>query len=127
LPTPGSPLRAVLGRRVAARLARRVPQRRVVAQDPVPQRDQLRGRVHPELLGELAAGALERPQRLGFAAGLVEGEQQPGEQALVPRVGGEQVVELADGQLVVAQLDVQVDAHDECLAAAQVEPVGGRA
>ena len=108
------------GRRAAAPPRRRAraggpaPARaraRVVAQDRVLQRAELRPGLDAEVVGELLARLAVGVERLGLAAAAVEGEHQlPGE-PLARRVLGDQLPQLADELGVPAGGQVGLDAR----------------
>ena len=88
----------------------RAGERRVVVEDRHLQRLQLGRRVEAELVGEHRPGPGERPQRVGLAAGAVEGEHQPAHEALAQRVLVGQPLEPGGGLGRAAQREQRVEA-----------------
>ena len=78
--------------------------------------------LEPELLDERGAGAAVGVERLGLAAGAVEGEHQVGVQALAVRVLGDQRLQLGDHGAVAAEREVELQPVLERGQAQAVEP-----
>ncbi len=88
------------------------------------QLPQLAARLDAELLDEPAAGRLVDLQRVGLAAGAVEGEHELAAQALLQRVLGGERFQLADQLGVLAEREVGLDPL--CQAVQAQPPPGGR-
>ncbi len=71
---------------------------------------ELAARLDAELLDEPAAGRLVDLQRVGLAAGAVEGEHELAAQALLQRMLGGEGFQLADQLGVLAEREVGLDA-----------------
>ena len=74
------------------------------------QRLQFRRRADPELVTELVVGASERRQRLGLAAGAIEGRHVLGDQSFPKWVPGDEQLDLGQYGRVASQRELGPDA-----------------
>ena len=84
-------------------------QRRVLGEDRRLQPAQLGPGFEAELLDQQAATLLEHPQRIRLAPGAVQRQHQQPTQPLPQRMGRDELLELDDGALVPAQLELEIE------------------
>ena len=93
------------------RLARgRRRQRRVVAEDRLFERTQLRAGLDPELLDERLPAVAVARKRVGLSTVAVEGEHQLPEHPLVERLGRDPALQIGDELVVASESKGHVDA-----------------
>ena len=80
--------------------------------------------VQAEVLDEGVAGAAVGVERVGLAAGAVEGEHELGVEALAVRVVGGEAFELGDELRAAAEVQLELEAAFERVQAGALEPVG---
>ena len=99
-------------------------ERRVLGEDRGLQALELRARVQAEVLDQDVAGAAVGVERVGLAAGAVEGEHQLRVQALAEGVLGGEALELAGDGGVAAEREVVLEPLLERVQARAHQPVG---
>jgi len=92
-------------------------ERRIVGEDRVLQRPQLRPRVETEFVDEDSARILEGPEGVGLAAGAVQGEHQEPVEPFTQRMVRAQRRQLGDQFCMFAELQVGVDPVLQCAEA----------
>ncbi len=110
---------AVLRERLARRRRR---QRRVVAEDRLFERTQLRAGLDPELLDERLPAVAVARKRVGLSTVAVEGEHQLPEHLLVERLGRDGALKIGNQLVVATEGEGHVDALRPGGAPLVVEP-----
>ena len=123
---PGATGAAVTGITGAAGRAGRARrgERGVVVQDLALEVADAVRRIDAQLVDQPSAQVVDHPQRLGLAPRAVQGDGEVLAQAFAHRVVGDEVVQLADDEVVTAEQQVDADAVLQRGESALVQPRG---
>src|SRR5207244_10954098 len=96
----------------------------VVREDESLEPLELRARVETQLVPEQPARRAVELERIGLAAGAIEGQHEQGAQTLLERVRRHERFQLADELHVAPELEIDLDPFEQRREASLVQPFG---